>query len=188
MKVLEQEKPEEEQPPYAPPDGCGHVDMHCMQQTAFGEEQPQTQKQRQRPAHEGGRGGQLLAFPRRQRLPREPREAAARAASMDGEDAAMWEEATRVMRACGVDPDNAGRKVRASVLGALRLRWEMGDLAIAEVGELMIQRWQEYRKMGWMLFAPLGFTRFIASGEWLNPSLWRLNLQGLEMARRGRMQ
>jgi hypothetical protein len=184
MKKKEQEKPEEEHPPYAPPGRGATVERKRGESP----EQPGRPAQLQRLANEYPGSGQLLAFPKRQRPTREPRRAPYDSVrqTLDGEEAALWDEATRVMQACGVSPESSGRKVRRAVMEALRLECERPGGAITAAGELAVRRWDEYRRMGHLLLSPRGVMGFFASGEWLNPSLWRLTLQGQEIARRGR--
>jgi hypothetical protein len=161
-------------PPYAPPRNGGGV-----------QKQPQRQKQRQRLPGQGGGLGKVVAFPQRQRAQREPREAMAAREQLDGEDAALWDETTRVMRACGVSPESSGRKVRRAILQALRLQGERTGEAIGAVGALAVERWREYERMAPMLFEPLGVTRFFSEGEWLRPGMWRLDRDMVQKSKRG---
>jgi len=98
----------------------------------------------------------------------------------DGEEAALWDEVSEVLQCCGVSPASSGRKQREAVFNALQLHREGSGVSIADAGALVRERWGEYRKMGPFLQAPRGLTGFFASGEWLNPQLWRLSLSGRE--------
>jgi hypothetical protein len=147
------------------------------------EEQPQRQKL----PDQGGGSANVVVFPKRLRSPREPREASAARECLDGEDAALWDEATRVMRACGVSPESSGRKVRRAVLEALRLECDRSGSAIANVGVLMVERWRQYGADGEFLFAPVGFTRFVAEGLWLTPKLWSYDRRELTRQREARI-
>lgn len=61
---------------------------------------------------------------------------------------ALWDEMEQVLKGCGLDPETCGRKMRAAVLGALKLSWEQTGWPLANVGDLAIGNSEEYRKMG----------------------------------------
>ena len=168
-------------PPYAPPRSGADVESEECGRSFELHGQP---TQPQRPASYHGGSQRLVFFPRRQRS-RELRTAEAVRRHLDGENAALWDEATRVMRACGVSPESSGRKIRRAVLEALRLECERSSTAIASAGVKMVERWRQYEQLGTLRFAPLGFTRFIAEGEWLRPEGWRVVHERVERFRRG---
>lgn len=188
-------------PPYAPQrfhrvenpsaDRAGIVPAEEENSGQPAEQHGQT-KQPQRLADEYRGSGRLLVFGERPRRSREPRDPAAARARMNGEDAALWDEVTEVLRCCGVSPESSGRKQRQAIAEALRLAMrevrrsagEAPGLSIAEAGEMARARWKEYRSCGPLMLAPSGVTKFFASGEWLNPQLWRFSLEGQDLLRR----
>jgi DNA-binding transcriptional ArsR family regulator len=166
-KKDEEEKPESEEPPYAPPYGSASVE-NC-------ENRP----------HLGGSSRKQLAFQKSRRVAelRQDLEVKVRG-TLDGEEAAIWDEVSEVLRFCGVTPHESGRRTRRAVADALQLHCRNSGASIAEAGGLARARWQEYRDVGPFLLSRCGTTKFFATGEWLNPSLWRLSLRGQETVRR----
>jgi hypothetical protein len=166
-KKDEEEKPEDEKPPYAPP---------CAGESV---------ENRETLPGQGGGSRKLLAFRKHRRVTQLRPDVGANARStLDGEEAAMWDEVSEVLRFCGETPHNSGRRTRRAVADALRLHCENSGASIAEAGDLARARWQEYRHVGPFLLSRCGITKFFATGEWLNPSLWRLSLRGQETLRR----
>ena len=129
----------------------------------------------------------MLVFPRQRRQPRRARSASAVRQPLDGEEAAVWEETSRVLLACGVSPLRTGRKVREAVSEALMLEWLRSDVPMAAVADLAIRRWQEYAEAGakGLLFAPLGVKAFFGGGEWLRPGMWHYDREALKKFKRG---
>lgn len=127
--------------------------------------------------------------PGRDRQPR-IRDLEAHRQQLDGEDAALWDETTEVMRACGLSPEGS-RKIRRAISEALRFTvhesaagGEFGISTIHRAGCLARERWREYQELGELLFAPVGLLRFFAEGVWLRPKMWRCDRSKLEEMRR----
>lgn len=162
---------DEVEPPYAPPYLGGIVETR--------EEQPQ----RQRLPDRSGGSSNVVVFPKRQRSPREPREAV-RSMQWDGEEAALWEEMKRVLEGCGVVFEQSGRKLREAVTLALQKEWRDGDESLAAVADRAIEMWTLYVSLGLKLRVRCGLRSFFASGEWLHSGRWRYDKQEIEFHRR----
>lgn len=161
-----------EEPPYAPPlpsTGC---------------ESSEKQRQKQRLPDQGGGSAKVVVFPKRQRQPREPREAV-RSMQWDGEEAALWAETERVLVGCGVVPKNAGRKLREAISLALEQQWRNSDLSLESWGTAAIDMWALYVSLGLRLRVRCGLMQFFKSGEWLHSGRWRYDAQELDRRRRG---
>jgi hypothetical protein len=164
-KKDEQEEPEGEKPPYAPP--CDGAPVEIPEKL---------------PGQRGGSG--KLALRKHRRVTELRPVDGNERSTLDGEEAAMWDEVSEVLRFCGMAPHNSGRRTRRVIADALRLYCDNSSASIAQAGDLARARWQEYRHVGPFLLSRCGITKFFASGEWLNPSLWRLSLRGQETLRR----
>ncbi len=105
---------------------------------------------------------------RRERAPRHATDAHA----LDGEDAAWHAEVTRVLRALGV-VDSAG--LRHNLLMALQLEAERSRCTIGAVGQLAVQRWQEYHNEDLVMAWYPEPKRFFRDGLWLRPQAWKVS-------------
>ena len=100
---------DEIEPPYAPP--CAGANVESRDER---EEFPKYYAQPMRSQRSSGchgLSGSLLNSPPRRRQPRDLRIPMDRGVcdKRDGEEAALWDEVSEVLRCCGVNPEGAGR-------------------------------------------------------------------------------
>lgn len=128
----------------------------------------------------------MLAFPRqRGRDELRSKLYASVRQTLDGEEAALWDETERVLVGCGVVPRNAGRKLREAISLALEQEWRIGDEPLAAVADHAIAMWMKYISLGMRLRVRCGLMQFFKSGEWLHEGRWRYDAQDLWRLRRG---
>lgn len=109
---------------------------------------------------------------REQILPKKrvPRDAEAERRGLDGLDAALWDEAMRVLRACGcADPT---RRERAAVVAALGLYVQQQQSTPAQAGDHAVWAWAQYVGLGALLRGRVGWRRFFHEGLWRTPARW----------------
>lgn len=124
----------------------------------------------------------LVEFPRVRR-PRDgwQRAAALPRTALDGLDAALCDEVTRVLRAVGV----SGEALRPAMTAALALQVERGGGSVAEAGALLEARWVEYFDGSWALERACRPREFLREGVWLRPGSWRVRREVRDRLQRG---
>lgn len=99
--------------------------------------------------------------------------------SLDGEDAAWYDEVTHVLVEIGALNDG----LRVHVERAMRLHASRAGLSIAEVGTLAINRWLEYVDPGLRREWYAEPKKFFRDGLWLRPQTWKVSREWLAQRR-----
>jgi hypothetical protein len=105
---------------------------------------------------------------------REPRDWQAARALLDGEDAALFDEALAVLLHCGLPAESSTRSQRNAVTAQLGLQAERSGLSVAAVGQVARQRWSEYMgaARAERLYRVVGVREFFAGCLWLGEERW----------------
>ena len=91
---------------------------------------------------------------------------------MDGVDAALWDETTRVLVAIGVSPGDSTRRLRRAVHEALQVRTVQAGCSVADAGMLAVTRWREYARSSKQLRYSVGLRKFFSDGIWCDRDAW----------------